>query len=79
MLTNFLMRTLQCAENLIMYIFAHKNMKKPPFSKIAVIFRTVKNSAVCPRPLKTRIAFSMFPILDFNMPKYVIPQQSYKF
>ena len=47
MLINFLMRTLQCAENLIMYIFAHENMKKTPFSKIAVIFRAAKNSAVC--------------------------------
>ena len=28
MLINFLMRTLQCAENLIMYIFAHENIKK---------------------------------------------------
>ena len=60
MLIKFLVRTLKCAETVILYIcFARKNMKNPPskvryFSKITEIVSTYcKKCPELPRHLKT--------------------------
>ena len=67
LLINFFIRTLQCTERLILYLFCEekKTLKSRYFSKIAKIFQYCQNGPICPTRAKVQDSFEFLQHLRY--------------